>query len=92
MTEALSLRDMEAVAEQLRRENATLPCGISIWLDRRTNNIVVANDQLGFCVTERAVRDGLHSTQFAPALAGLIGQIESRNPSASGIIRPRADL
>jgi hypothetical protein len=49
-----------------------LPHGITIKVDPRTDNIIVANEDLGFCVTRRAIADNIHLPLFRPALAQLV--------------------
>ena len=47
------------VATQIRKMLAPLPDGYYVEVDRSTHNILIANPDLGFCVTEHAIKDGI---------------------------------
>lgn len=60
-----------------------MPHNIQIWVDTKTKNIIVANESLGFCVTEKAIKCGLHKTEFVPTLKHLIGALNEGGVSAA---------
>lgn len=49
-----------------------MPHDIRLWVDRGTDNVLVCNRQLGFCVTRQAMRDGLHKQAFLSTLKVMV--------------------
>lgn len=49
-----------------------VPSDVFIAPDFKTGNLIVIKDDLGFCVTGQAIKEGLHLTQFGPCLQGLV--------------------
>lgn len=50
-------RDMMREAVRVLEENLDLPAGYYVKLDTQTDNILIANERLGFCVTSLYVKD-----------------------------------
>lgn len=64
--------NLHAVAGELRSRRPNLPHGIKITVDKKTRNLLVANDDLGFAITNKAISQGLHLAQFDPCVDHLI--------------------
>lgn len=84
--------DMEKAADTLRAIRPNLPHGIVIYVDKRTDNILVGNEDLAFCVTRKAVERGMHLHQFKPTLDKLIALLDSPNSEDRGVVRSTAEL
>lgn len=65
-------QDLVEWTEELCQMAGELPHGIWIRPDHSTGNILVTNEEVGFCVTAQAMKDGLYKTQFPAALKFLI--------------------
>lgn len=62
---------IDEIAEQLRSRHA-LPLGISITIDYVTDNILVGNDDVGFCITRANIDDNLYLAIYDETLPRLI--------------------
>lgn len=70
---------VQAKAECL--EQITLPDGYRIEPDCKTDNLMVYGPTLCFCVTAKAIAEGMHKRAFVPAFEGLV-RLENTIPEA----------
>jgi len=67
---------LEQAIGELMAIRPELPYGISIKRDLKTDNLLVGNDDIGFCITLKAIQSGIHLSQYEPTLDRLIAVIE----------------
>ena len=81
-----TIANLDVIAGVLRRD-LDLPPGYSVEVDRKTRNIVVKNDRLGFAVTGRWLLD--HRDSYIGPIAE---QLEALKRATGPVTTPLGDI
>ena len=58
------------------------PKGVKFTIEPTTDNLLVGNDELAFCITRKAIDDNLYKAQYLGGMAALMDAMENYKPPA----------
>lgn len=72
----VGLREIDAIADELKRRAPNLPFGIEIKVDDDAKGIIVGNDEWAFAITYQTLDTGMYIDAFDGALPHLLDYLQ----------------